>query len=396
MPVAPVLWVTDEPPDRNLGGGNIRQAHLVTALAERLPTTLLVAAHLHDVRTRAALASVIEVPVVKFVPRSETLRRLRDLGHALAGPSEIFDNRATVRALRPRLRPWVEGGRLIVVTHQGLMPLLPNVRRGFWASSVHHVSSQMAQQRIVAVAPGRRQRWLHERESFQAERLEQWGIRNYDAVITCSEDDALCLRVPASKLIVAPNGVDVDRYAASPIPPEPRVLLPASLNYFPNVDGATWFCAEVWGRIRAELPDAELDLCGRAPAEDVLALAKIAGVAVHGDVESMAPWLQRARLVVVPIRVGTGTRLKVLEAMAAGRPVVGTTIGLGGLGLRDGVDAAFRDDPSAMATAIVGLLRDHERAERMASAARETVERRFAWDRIAGDFVDALLDRAGL
>jgi glycosyltransferase involved in cell wall biosynthesis len=113
---------------------------------------------------------------------------------------------------------------------------------------------------------------------------------------------------------------------------------------------------------------------------------------VHADVPIMAPYLAAARVAVVPLRMGTGTRLKALEAMAAGRPLVGTTIGLDGLGLEDGVHARIVDDPEAMAQAIVALLRSDAQAQALASAARRLVEDRFQWETIGAEFANAMVD----
>jgi glycosyltransferase involved in cell wall biosynthesis len=110
-------------------------------------------------------------------------------------------------------------------------------------------------------------------------------------------------------------------------------------------------------------------------------------------VPSTLPFLHDARVALVPLRIGSGSRLKALEAMAAGRPVVGTTIGLGGLAYQAGTHALVADDPAGLAEATVRLLRDDALAERLAAAARTLVEDRYRWDRIGEDFADLVVGR---
>jgi glycosyltransferase involved in cell wall biosynthesis len=141
-----------------------------------------------------------------------------------------------------------------------------------------------------------------------------------------------------------------------PRPDNPTVLFPASLDYAPNADGARWMAEAIWPSVRRSLPEARLLLVGRSPGPAIRALDGAAGIEVHGDVPDMADWLQQARVVVVPLRFGTGTRIKALEAMAAARPVVGTTIGLAGLGIEDGVHALIADEPDRIAAHIVSAL----------------------------------------
>ena len=196
-------------------------------------------------------------------------------------------------------------------------------------------------------------------------------------------------------MLVAPNGVDVERYRPTPLPGRPSILMTGTFDYGPNVDGARWLCDEVLPRVRAEVPDATLTLVGRGPLPEVVALADRDGVALHADVPEMAPFLEAARVAVVPLRVGTGTRLKALEAMASGRPVVGTSVGLEGLGLVAGLHAAVADDADAFAAAIVRLLREDDHAEAMATAGRALVVERYHWPALADRFADDLLGLLG-
>jgi polysaccharide biosynthesis protein PslH len=244
----------------------------------------------------------------------------------------------------------------------------------------------------LARAPGRRQRWFRARDLAKAQRLERWIARTYDRCVTCSAQDAAALAELAQprpeRAAVIPNGVDPSLFSGSPVPPEPRILLPARLAYGPNVDGAVWFCTTVWPAVRAAVPEASLVLAGRSPLPEVLALERLPGVTVQADVPSMVPYFEAARVVIVPVRIGTGTRLKALEGMAAGRPVVGTGVGLEGIEVQAGRQALIADEPEALAAAVVQVLAHDDLAQRLADAGRTHVQRDYAWDRIGLRFVD--------
>lgn len=389
-----VLWVTTESPDRNLGGGSIREAYLLEALARRAHVHLLLVGQLRDDVTRAVLGGITELdPPPPLRGRSLARRRVEDLRRVLVDreASEVVDSRAARAALEPALRRLLADPPafdLVCVEHHGLAPLLPAERGQPWVMTMHNLPSQVADQ-LRAVTVERRTRWLLARERDNAAELERWISQSYDMVFTCSPDDAECF---AGASVMIPNGVDADRLRPTPLPPEPRLVLTATLGYRPNVDGAIWFCGEVLPQIRQVVPAATLDLVGRSPVQAVTALTHIDGVSLHADVPEIRPYLERARVALVPIRVGSGTRLKALDAMAAGRPVVGTTIGLAGLGLVDGVEAIFADDGPAMARAVVALLRDDALASSVGAAGRRVVEQRFRWDRIGDRFAASLLD----
>ena len=189
--------------------------------------------------------------------------------------------------------------------------------------------------------------------------------------------------------------MDLDLLRPTPLPTAPQVLFPATLSYQPNIDGASWFCTRVWPRISSAVPGATLVLAGRAPAPAVRELERLPGVEMHADVPSMAPYFEAARVVVVPVRVGAGTRLKALDAMSAARPVVGTTTGLEGLGIVDGREALVADTPETFAAAVVRTLQRDELAREMGAAGRRHVEQRFGWNRIGEQFVATVAGLAG-
>ncbi len=387
------LWVTSEPPDFGLGGGYIRQANLLEALARAVATDLVVLGRLDDTRIRSVVASVVELPKVPVpgIPRLRAVRRLRDLWWALGArlPRELELTRRERRRLAPALAG-AEVYDLVCVEHHWLAPLLAVRRSNRWILTFQNLLSSRLEHE-AAITAGRRQRWLVERDRDKARRLEAWAVEAYDLVVVPSEEDAAAL---GGRAIVVPNGVDVDAFHAGPVPPGTEIVLTGTMSYQPNVEGAVWFCREVLPKIRQAVPDATLHLVGRAPLPAVKELVDGTSVRGHFDVPSVAPYLERSRVAVVPLRIGSGTRLKALEAMAAGRPVVGTTIGLEGLGVEAGTHALIADDADAMASAIVDVLTDDRRAAALATAGRLLVERRYRWDRIAEGFVNAVLHPA--
>lgn len=386
-----LLWVTPIAPCFDAGGGGeIRQAHLLDALADRFEIHLVVAGRLRDDRIRDRLRSVREIQApVHADPAGRLGRRVRDLYWQLAlrQPDEVARHRATRQALG---RAIAEGPRhdVVCVEYVALAHLLHRRAGERWALTLHNLTSAMARHH-AALAPGRRQRVMRRLEERNSLRIERWALGAYDLVVTPSPEDATLLGGAAT---VVPNGVDLRRFSRTAIPGEPRVVFTGALHTLPNREGIQWFCSTVWPRVRAEVSGARLDIVGSAPTSEVIALGGSSGVEVHADVPDVVPFLKHARLAVVPLRIGSGSRLKVLEAMAAGRPVAGTAIGVGGLDVVPGEDLLVGDDPDALARAVIAGLTDDALAQRLAKRGRALVERQYAWEPI-GQAYAGLLER---
>lgn len=392
MTVPRLLWITPEPPDRDRTGGGIRQSYLLSAVARTMDVeVLLIGGRLGD-ECRQVVRDVEELPEPEVHKPPEWIPgalRVMWENEVLRMPSAVSDTRSHRRILRARLQ--ARGGKydLVHFEHDRLAPLADEMPAPARTITLHNLRSEQARHLVENATSGPR-RWLGRRTGSVARAFERNVVRAFDRVFVTSPDDAAVL---GPRSIVVPNGVDVQRLRPAPLPTAPTIVFTGKLDWQPNVMGLQWFCHEVLPRVLTEVPEAQFDVVGFNPVADVLAL-KRPGVEIHPNVPSIVPFLHGARLAVVPLHVGSGTRLKALEAMAAGRPVVGTTVGLAGLGLRPGVQAEVVDDPGQMAVAVVRLLRDDSAACAMTAAARRHVEAHFDWRAISDAFARTMLELA--
>lgn len=227
-------------------------------------------------------------------------------------------------------------------------------------------------------------RWYARMTAARLRRHEEHVFAHADRVIVCSDVEAPLVRsVPGSREpAVIPNGVDATGTfipgKGDPVPG--RIAFFGKLDYYPNTDAVEYLAAEILPRIRAELPEAEVDVIGPDPPPGLRALERPgSGIRITGRVHDIPAALSSASVVVVPLRLGGGTRLKILEALALGLPVVSTSIGAEGLDLEPGRDLILADDPGAFAAEVVGLLQDPERGRRLGANGRDTVCRRYDW-----------------
>jgi glycosyltransferase involved in cell wall biosynthesis len=220
------------------------------------------------------------------------------------------------------------------------------------------------------------------------------ACRRADSVHVMSAEDGTYLSrflgKRASTLRVVPNGVDCDVFA----PPADqtrngRVLFVGNFQNLPNQDGLEFMVSDIWPTVRAACPGAALTVVGSNADERTAALAGSDGVELVGRVPDVVPYYQEHSVMVAPIRAGSGTRLKILEAFAAGIPVVSTTTGVEGIEAEHGVHLVITDDPGEFARAIITLLQDRARAETLADRAQELVRERYDWHGIASVIVDS-------
>jgi len=231
-------------------------------------------------------------------------------------------------------------------------------------------------------------------EAAKMARYEKSAIARFHHVIAVShhDRDEMLKMDPLCRITVVPTGVDTEQYQVAPSAPDepPIVVFTGSMDWEPNIDAVEYFCRQIWPRILTEYPRARFQIVGRNPHPRVQRL-KTTSVEVTGMVSSVIEYLRRATIVIVPLRIGGGTRLKIFEAMAMGKAVVSTSIGAEGLDLTPGRDLLIADNPESFATSIIGLLRNPELRRNYEQAAA-AVAARYDWSEIAVAFAEVLRD----
>lgn len=253
---------------------------------------------------------------------------------------------------------------------------------------VHHdVESELLKRRAGVERQPWRRAYLALQASF-VRALEREWCPTMSANIVVSDLDGERLRriAPGSHTLTVPNGVDIDAFV-----PEQRmggtIVSVGGTNLFPNADALTYLSERIAPRLRELRPGVRMRWIGRVGAETRARVGD--GVELTGYVTDIQPHMRDASCFVVPLRVGGGTRMKILTAWAMGLPVVSTSVGCEGLEAIDGVNILVRDDAQAFAEAVAQVLSDAELRGRLARAGRETAERTYSWDVIGESMLDA-------
>jgi len=225
-------------------------------------------------------------------------------------------------------------------------------------------------------------RKLYNRVNYlKLRREERAAWRRFDGVTVPSKRDMQIVQrdVPGKLAAVVPNAVDTDYFRPAGVPTEPgTILFFGAINYFPNTDGVLFFLDEVFPFVKRLHPRARLLIVGQQPPASISGRASD-DVTVTGLVDDIRPYIERAAVVIVPLRIGGGTRLKIVEAMAMGKPIVSTHLGAEGLEVDDGENILLADRPEEFADQVARVLGDPALAARLGESARRCAEARYTW-----------------
>jgi polysaccharide biosynthesis protein PslH len=387
-----ILWVKSGglvPPDT---GGKIRSYQILRELSRRHQVTaaLFYAAEENDCHSelKSQFARVICWPV-EPPHRGSWAARLQ-----YAGKFFSTQPHSVVRFCRPEmlqeLRRLVaeEKFDLVICDFVLAAPVIP------WNADVpkilftHNVEATIWHRHFeVARNPAWKAVWW--REYWTTVRMERKYTRAADHVLTVSEADRryFCKFADPSKITAIPTGVDMDYFRPlSAMEEANNLVFTGSMNWLPNEDGIIFFAQKILPKIRQAAPNVVLWVVGRNPSPAVQKLAEEdSSIRVTGAVDDIRPYMGRGSVYVVPLRVGSGTRLKIFEAMAMGKAIVSTTIGAEGLPVTHGKDVLLADEPDDFAAQVMQLLQNESLRHQLSVSARDLVEQHYSWSRVAAD-----------
>ncbi len=407
-----ILYLAPFPPSPPRFGAQARMHGLVTALARRHDITLvsLLDEQVDAEESRRAMSGycreVVLIPNRRgrsgLSKRANQLRSLVSLHSFEHLRHALPELQATLDRLEARSRFDLVNVVFPHLAHFRLRQAPAGAPPPRVVVDSHEVSYQLGRQ-FARSAPTLARRIYGEWNWRKLRGEELAAYRHADGSYFCSRDDQerVLAEVPEARTAVVPNAADVDFYRrrTEDPPPDGRTMVFFGLlSTVPNIDGIRWFVQAIWPRVVRARPDARLLVLGKDPPLAVRELAG-PGVEVAGFVADLRPSLAAAAAVAVPLRLGGGTRLKIVEAMAMGRPVVSTTLGAEGLDVVSGRDLLIADEPETFAAALLRVLDDRELGDRLGTAARQLAVARYAWtaaaDTLESFFKEILEDRRG-
>jgi polysaccharide biosynthesis protein PslH len=396
-----ILWVKADKLLPVENGGNIRSYHVLRYLASRHELTFYsYYGGEPDPAYEQELQRQLPGAVAMCTGKTELAGVGRGLHYLLhvGAPAPYAVNRFADAAVQRRLGTWF-GENAFDVTVCDFLDAAVNFPARLNIPSVlfqHNVESEIWR-RHAETESNQVRKMMYRMEFRKMLRYEQSAVRRFQHVIAVSENDRSIMAqwVDADHITVVPTGVDLAHFApesdtsnSDASGAAPLITFIGAMDWEPNVDGVEYFCGEVWGAIRREVPEARLRIVGRKPVRRVEKWVSDS-IEVTGRVPSIIEHLRQSSVVIVPLRIGGGTRLKIYEAMAAGKAVVSTTVGAEGLDVHHGRDIILADDAPAFSQAVIMLLRDGELRNRYGKAAAETAAR-YDWPAIGQRFSDVL------
>lgn len=402
-----ILFVAPYVPSPPTFGGQRRIHGLMRALSKRHELSLFALHNPIDPidewteRTRSFYpdAEVFVQPAFGLQGRAKRSAQLRSLFARHSWDAISHRNEALASRLREQLsrHTW---DAVVVEFAQMAMNLAELPRDIPCIVDEHNVEYDLQRRSAVSSSNPLRRSYLEANwRKLRREELEVW--RTVDGVSVTSPRDLAIVQeqVPQTRCVLSPNGVDLDEFAVPRGAPEPdTVIFFGAHNYYPNADGLRYFLTEIWPLVLATRPSAQLRVVGPLPPDDIVSLHP-PRVRFEGFVKDIAAEVGRAAVAIAPLRIGGGTRLKIVEAMALGRPVVATSIGAEGIDVKQGRDLLLADQPSEFAEAVLRLLAEPAEATALGLRGRHLVEKAYGWDSSAAELerlVEELVERRSI
>lgn len=384
-----ILMITPFLPYPPHSGGQLRIYNILKHLADKHSITLVSHIHCEEERKWVEVlenyCQSVDTVLIKPPPASAWLRslaRLYDILRLRPPTMMILNTPEIKKAISDRIR--------------NSKPDVIHVEFPFAVSSVRdteEIPKILVEQNIESTIcyreylqkKGRIKRWLAFFEYLVLERFEKKVCKMFDRCITVSEVDkaSLLKLVPGLQVDVVPNGVDTTMYKyKAPSGHSKTLVFTGLMNWPANIDAMLYFIKQIYPLIKQDDPNTKLAVVGKNPDPKLCEWASN-DIKITGFVEDIQPYIYESAIYIVPLRIGGGTRLKILEAMALGRPVVSTSIGAEGLHVSDNKNILIADSPQTFADSVIRLLADTALAKKLSENARKLVEEEYDWPMIA-------------
>lgn len=375
------------------GGGQIKSYHTLRLLAEQYDVTMYALIRREEERDNVKHLEPLCAGGVRcfLLKRSKLSNPVNALRSLLTGTSFIVA-RDQVPALTGALRALAQDGSAPDGIHVDHLQMAQYVEDLPFASKIildqHNVEHRIPKR--IAETPGTNpvMRWYANQEWRKLRDFEIAAMRKADRTLTVSPEDrdAFLELAPdlAPKIDAVPIGVDTDYFAVAARKPDASALLSIGTMYWPpNVDAIQWFVAEVLPLVRKMRTDTRVLVVGAKPTPEIVALGeRDPQVVVTGTVPDVRPYAEECGVFIVPLRSGSGMRVKILNALSMGLPVVSTTVGAEGIEVTSGEDILLADTPAAFADAIMSVLADAKFADRLGQNGRKLMEDKYGWNAV--------------
>lgn len=342
---------------------------------------------------RSAEYATRAYPINRLIPRRNSPAFFAQLTRNLFSPLPLAVGRYASPEMRAQIAALLAAHNFdsIVCDFLSVAPNFPDLSR---AVLFQHNVETMIWGRHAQHAQGKLRRAYFKVQANRMFKCERDACQSAAHTIAVSRNDADQMRklFGISNVSEIATGVDLDYFRRpNPTPPTGDLVFVGAMDWLPNIDGVRYFTSEILPLIRHSRPQTSLVLAGRSPVPEIRALAQTDPlIRVTGTVPDIRPYLWDASVSIVPLRIGGGTRLKIYEAMAAGTPVVATTVGAEGLAVENNEHIQLADDPESFAARCLELLDDQALNRSLSSAALDLVASHFSWEQVAARFESIL------
>ncbi|MCE7983947.1 MAG: glycosyltransferase [Caldilinea sp. CFX5] len=371
-------------------GGKLRSYYLIRGLAQQAETDLYTVCYgaPPDAQALAAFCRRVEITVLQ--PPSVRWPVLRALTQSLPRSVTYFRTAESMATMRQKLAGNYD---LLVADEIAMAPYLldlpgqaatPKIVMRQKIDYLHYAE-------VAAHRPWNQDKVLDWLEAERLQRFEYTTMPRFDGAVVCSQEDerVAAQQGPTLPIDIIVNGADTDYFTPMRRPdPDPTLLLIGTMHYYPNIDAALYFFETMFPALHQAIPNLKVLIVGHLPPPEIQALGTLPGVTVTGSVPDVRPYLARSWALAVPLRLGGGTRLKIVEAMASGLPVVTTTVGAQGLAATDGQQLLVADTPEAFVQKTVRLLQDPQLREQIAAQGAQLVQNAYSWQGQGRRFAD--------